>query len=141
MKKIISVLMALLLCVSMAAPAFAADVSPQQPVSTSIASTRSTDYGDAWIGSSGSGSFTVTTSKGGTLRMTLKVESASNSSFAYVSVKKPNGTYYKNDIYVDPTSESGEGVHLMMILASAGTYTISYNAVTTAGMRLMCWIY
>lgn len=141
MKKIISALMAFVFCLSLALPAFAADSSTVESDTISVASTRGTDYGNAWISSSSAGSFTVTTSKSGTLYMTLKAESSSNSSWAYVSVKKPNGSYYANNIYVDPTSEGGEGVHLKMTFASAGTYTIVYNAYTTAGMRLMCWIY
>lgn len=141
MKKFFSFLMAITLCLSIAVPAFAADSSSAQSDTISLASTRSTDYGNAWISSASAGSFTVTTSKSGTLYMTLKVESSSNSSWAYVSVKKPNGSYYANNIYVDPTSEGGEGVHLKMTFASAGTYTIVYNAYTSVGMRLMCWIY
>ncbi len=87
MKKIIASFMTLVLCLSMTVPVFAADTSNAQADSVSISSTRGTDYGNAWISSSSAGSFTVTTSKSGTIYMTLKAESSSNSSWAYVSEK------------------------------------------------------
>lgn len=141
MKKLIALFTVLTLCLCMTVPAFASDCTNTQTDSSRICSTRATDYGNAWISSSSAGSFTVTTNRSGTIHMTLKAESSSNSSWAYVSVKKPDGTYYGNNIYVDPKSENGAGVHLTMVCSKSGTYTISYNASTTAGMRLMCWIY
>lgn len=102
---------------------------------------RSTDYGYAWINSSASGSFTVTTSKSGTIGITLKVESSSNDSWAYMSIQKPDGSYFKNNIAIDPTTGGGEGGIYKIYFASSGTYTIHYIAHTTVGMRLMCWLY
>lgn len=141
MKKITAFFMVLVFCLSMAVPAFAVDSSTAQSDSISSASTRGTDYGNAWISSSSAGSFTVTTSKSGTIYMTLKVESSSSSSLAEVSVQKPDGSWYDGIIHVDPSSENGAGVHLKMYCAQSGTYRITYNAYTSSGMRLMCWIY
>lgn len=106
-----------------------------------VTSTRSTDYGSVWLNSSSSGSFSVYTSNSGTIGITLKVESSSNSSWAYMSVQKPNGSYFKNNVYVDPTTGGGEGARYKMYFASSGTYTIHYVAYTSVGMRLMCWLY
>lgn len=141
MKKIIALLTVLSLCLCMSIPAFAVEEKTTDFDSISIASARGTDYGNAWISSTSSGSFTVTTTKSGTIYMTLKVESSSSSSFAEVSVQKPDNTWYDGTIHVSPSSESGAGVQLKMYCAKSGTYRITYNAYTTAGMRLMCWIY
>lgn len=167
MKKYLAAIMAFCLCFA-SIPAYAAEsdsaVSPsveegtivyqddditivQTPLSADDngavmpAATNSSDYNSAWVSSSKSDSFPVNTSKSGTIGITLKVESSSNSSFAYISVKKPNGSYFKNDVYVDPTTGGGEGAQYTMYLASSGTYTIEYTAYTTVGMRIMCWLY
>lgn len=141
MKKIIALLTVFALCLCTSIPAFAAESSVSEVDSISVVSPRATDYGNVWIDSVESGSFTVTTNRSGTIYMTLKVESSSSASFAEVSVWKPDGSSYDGIVHVDPSSENGEGVHLKMYCAKSGTYTIGYNAYTTAGMRLMCWIY
>ena len=106
-----------------------------------IAIANTVDYASTWLNSSDAGSFNITTSNSGTVGVTLKVESSSNNSFAYISVIKPNGDAFKNNIYVDPTSGNGEGEVLKMYFASSGTYKINYIAYTTVGMRIMCWMY
>lgn len=106
-----------------------------------VSSTRSTDYGSVWLNSSDSNSFSVYTSNSGTIGITLKAESSSNSSWAYLAIQKPNGSYFKNNVYVDPTTGGGEGARYKMYSASSGTYTIHYDAYTSVGMRLMCWLY
>lgn len=102
---------------------------------------RTTTYGSTWVSSSKSGNFYVNTNNSGTIGITLKAESSSDSSWAYISVMKPDGTYFKNNVYIDPTSENGEGKKFKIYNASSGTYTISYVAYTDVGMRLMCWMY
>lgn len=99
-----------------------------------------TSYNSKWLDTSGSGSFSVYTSNTGTIGITLKVESSSNSSCALISVKKPNGSYYKNDIYLEPGTNGGEGQY-KIYFASSGSYTIEYVAWTEVGMRIMCWMY
>lgn len=106
-----------------------------------LASTNAMTYGSTWVSSSNSGSFTVSTNNSGTIGITLKVESSSNDSWAYLSVQKPNGSYFKNNVYVDPTTGNGDGAVYKMYFASSGTYTIHYIAYTSVGMRLMCWLY
>lgn len=102
---------------------------------------RAMTYGSTWIDSSDSGSFSVNTEKSGTIGITLKAESSSDSSWAYMSVIKPDGTYFKNNVYINPTSGNGDGKNFKIYFASSGTYTINYIAYTDVGMRLMCWMY
>ena len=109
--------------------------------SMNLASTNAMTYGSTWVSSSNSGSFTVSTNNSGTIGITLKAESSSNDSWAYLSVQKPNGSYFKNNVYVDPTTGNGDGAVYKMYFASSGTYTIHYIAYTSVGMRLMCWLY
>lgn len=55
--------------------------------SSSISTLANTmTYESTWLKHSASGSFTVNTPNSGTIGITLKVESSSNSSFAYISV-------------------------------------------------------
>lgn len=109
--------------------------------STSVASTNDMNYGSVWLDKSSSGSFPVNCDLSGTIGITLKAESSSNDSWAYLSVEKPNGSYFKNNVYVDPTTGDGEGAIFKMYFASSGEYTIHYMAYTSVGMRLMCWLY
>lgn len=101
----------------------------------------STDYNSVWLDSSGSGEFKVYTSNTGTVGITLKVESSSNESFAYISIKKPDGSYFKNKLLIDPTSGNGNGKEYTIFFAKSGSYTIEYTAWTEVGMRIMCWMY
>lgn len=103
--------------------------------------TRSSHYNSVWVDSNSSGSFPIATLESGTVGITLKVESSSNDSWAYISVQKPNGSYFRNDIFVTPTTGDGEGAIYKMYNASSGTYTIHYSAYTSVGMRIMCWLY
>lgn len=100
----------------------------------------STDYNSVWLDSSGSGEFKVYTSNTGTVGITLKVESSSNSSSAVISVKKPNGSYYKNNVFLTPGEDGGEAKYTIFF-AKSGSYTIEYTAYTKVGMRIMCWMY
>lgn len=115
---------------------------PNAPISTTaLSATRGMDYESTWLDRSASGKFPIYTSKSGTIGITLKVESRSNSSWAYISVQKPNKSYFKNNVYVDPTTRGGEGWAGKMYSASSGTYYIHYAAHTSVGMRIMCWMY
>jgi len=109
---------------------------PNAPISP-----LATSYAYVWLDASANGSFPIYTSNSGTIGITLKVESSSNSSWAYCSVYKPNGSAFWNNVYVDPTTNNGNGYQGTMLFASSGTYTIVYAAYTTVGMRLMCWLY
>lgn len=107
----------------------------------SLMSAKATTYESVWLNSSDSGSFVVNTQNSGTIGVTLKVESSSNSSFAYLSIQKPNGSYFKENVYVSPTTNNGNGGVYKMYFASSGNYTIHYVAYTDVGMRIMCWLY
>lgn len=100
----------------------------------------STDYNSVWVASSSSGNFSVYTSNSGTVGVILSVSSSDSSSSAYISIKKPNGSFFKNDVYLTPAQNGGEATY-KMYFASSGTYTVYYTAYTTAGMRIMCTLY
>lgn len=110
-------------------------------LSEKVIASRDMTYGSTWVSSSDSGSFSVDTEKSGTIGITIKAESSSESSWAYMSIMKPDGTYFKNNVYIDPTSGNGNGKKFKIYYASSGTYTINYIAYTDVGMRLMCWMY
>ncbi len=116
-------------------------VKVDESVQTEQASAKATTYESVWLDSSDSGSFSVNTPNSGTIGITLKVESQSNDSWAYISVQKPNGDYFKNNVYIDPTTNNGEGGVYKMYFASSGDYTIHYIGYTSVGMRIMCWLY
>ena len=148
MKKFLALLMALTLCLSMAAPAFAAGVAEDDNVSAA------TDYGYVWFDSKGSlqeDNIYVNTGLSGTVRMTLGIESSSKKSHAFVYVYNPNGTmlYLKNDMTGTYTCELGdyEGgwvaeQKFTFTGQPSGTYRINvHNVYAPAGTRVMCWIY
>ena len=161
LKKFVSIVTSLVMILTMSTVAFAADDTFNIPSDAEIVyqddeitivsspltdddlqtSLRNSNYGNAWVSSSTSGSFTVNNQHSGTVGLTLKVESSSNDSWAYISVLKPNGVAYLNNIYVDPTSGNGEGRKYTLYSASTGTYTFSYSAYTSVGMRIMAWMY
>ncbi|MBP3463450.1 MAG: hypothetical protein J6K45_03100 [Clostridia bacterium] len=161
LKKFVSIVTSLAMIFAMSTVAFAADDTFNIPPDAEIVyqddeitivsapltdddlqtSLRNSNYGNAWVSSSTSGSFTVNNQHSGTVGLTMKVESSSNDSWAYISVLKPNGVAYLNNIYVDPTSGNGEGRKYTLYSASTGTYTFSYSAYTSVGMRIMAWMY
>ena len=100
----------------------------------------STDYNSVWLDSSSNGSFKVYTSNTGTIGITLKVESPAAGSSAIISVKKPNGSYFKNNVFLTPDEDGGEKQY-KIYFAQSGSYTYEYSAYTTVGMRIMCWMY
>lgn len=113
----------------------------QQP---STVTTRSApDYGSVWLDSSNSGSFTVTTTRSGTIGITVEVQSSSNDSFAEISMRKPNGQTLSDPFFISPTTKTGDsnGIIMKIYGAPSGTYTLDYIAYTDIGMRIMCWMY
>lgn len=105
------------------------------------AATRSNNYGNVWLNSSGSGSFSVYCTKSGSIGVTFKSESTSSSSWAVMSLYNPEGICLADSVYVSPSSGDGEGVQFKIYASSAGTYTVSYVSYNTVGTRLMCWMY
>ncbi len=141
MKKIITIAMAVFFCICMmAGSAFAAAPgASKKPVTPG--GNRTVDYESVWLNSSASGSFPIYNHNGGTVGITLKVESASDASVANINVKKPDGSYYLNGVAVNPNTNNGNGAVFQLLFAQTGTYTIEYTAYTTVGMRIMCWMY
>lgn len=97
-------------------------------------------YESTWLEHSASGSFPIYTSSSGTIGITLKVESSSDSSVASIIVQKPDGTNATRWITVNRNTNNGNGYFFYIYGASSGTYTIKYNASTSVGMRIMCWM-
>lgn len=98
-------------------------------------------YESVWLDSSAQGSFDIYTPNSGTIGITVKVESSSDNSWAWISIQKPDGSYFVNSKYVDRNTNNGEGGLYRIYSASSGTYKIHYIASTTVGMRIMCWFY
>lgn len=158
MRKILTLLLAMCFCMGITSNVFAAETvegkSERQIFATDdntkvvyedaekalveyTVEPRSNNYGSTWVSSSKSSSFTVYTTYSGSLGFTLKTETSDASSWAYLSVKRPNNSYYWNNIYVGANAQVVKTVNN----ASSGTYTINYSAYTSSGMRIMCWIY
>lgn len=97
----------------------------------------STCYNGQWVGSSSRGSFGVYSDNSGTVGITIKTESSSTDSIAYITVLKPNGSEFQTGLCFSGTQEK----KYTMLFASTGTYTIKYSVYTTVGMRINCWIY
>lgn len=96
-------------------------------------------YGHRVTGS-GSGSFTVSAPSGasGSAGITLRSDCSSNGAFSYISIQKPDGSYFKNNIYLDGNQEK----KLQIYFPQNGTYTIYYTTYTPdSSVHLQCWIY
>lgn len=103
------------------------------------ASARAMTYGNVWLNSGGSGSFKVHTDISGKMYFTLKIESNDQNCWANLKIKRPDGKYLiGKDISLNPGSPEKKYYILSGI---PGDYTIEYNAGTSSGMRIMCWIY
>lgn len=115
---------------------------PASAVDESVLNARATTYESVWLDKSASGNFKINTSNSGTIGITLKVESSSDDSFAYITMRNPAGKTFTGDgYYVKPSTNGGDGEYFKYYGASAGTYTVDYVASTQVGMRIMCWIY
>ena len=121
MKKLISIVLAVILCMGITGNVFAAetaDIQEEKVISVTggnakvlyqdsekalvevTVQPRDNNYGNAWVNGSGSGSFTVNCTHSGTIGVTFKVESEDDGAFAYCSLRKPNGDLYWNSAYV-----------------------------------------
>lgn len=123
MKRITALAMALALCFAMSAPAFAASLSGYNNKSVTT----------------GSGSFTVNVSGSYSTAagMTLKTTCADDGAFAYITITKPNGSVYKNSVYLGANAEK----FFQMYFVDGGTYTVSYTVYAPKTMKIECWIY
>lgn len=122
------------------------DITIVQVAGAELANTSTTipynanSYESTWLDHSASGSFPIYTSNSGTIGIRLKVESSSDSSVASIIVQKPDGTNATRWITVNRNTNNGNGYFFYIYGAPSGTYTIKYNASTSAGMRIMCWM-
>ena len=118
--------------------------SPDEAVSaTAKTVANEMSYESVWLNGPSGGSFPIHTNNTGTFGITIKVESSSSDSWTYCTVIDPSGNPCKgcNGLYIDRDTNGGDGWYGHVYNASSGTYQISYQAYTTVGMRIMCWIY
>lgn len=109
----------------------------ESPAAVNGISPLSNCYNGKWVSSSSSGSFTVNSDNSGTVGITVSTEATSSSDLTYITILKPNGSAFKNDL----TFSGSQSKEYTMYFASKGNYTINYHAYTTNGLRINCWIY
>lgn len=154
--------MALTLCLSMAAPAFATDVAEDSDVSANAvvyedehiviydtradasSSARATSYENHWFdpGYVQFYDLKISTSLRGTYGMTVSIEDNSHSAETLIRIGKPNGSLLAS---FSLGNIDGQWVYewkSTITLAPAGTWTIGCGPVNAPnGCRIMCWIY
>ena len=97
------------------------------------------DYESKWVNSTVYGdSFTIYNHRSGNAGVTWGVESSSASSYAQIWMTNPLGLVVLNTRTVRPSD--GEVV-FRLTNSSNGRYTVHFNAYTTVGIRVMCWMY
>ena len=104
-----------------------------------------TEYGNVWLNAgsyyaSSTEYFTVSNTHTGTVNLTFKVESSANPTFT-LRVVNPNGLTVLTAVVVNKGTNSGEGFKTSIKSGLSGTYKIYYTGTTTAGARIMCWMY
>ena len=109
----------------------------ESPAASNGISPLSNCYNGKWVASSSSGSFTVNSDNSGTVGITVSTEATSSDDWAYISIIKPNGRAFKNDIGFI----GSQSMEYKMYFASKGNYTIKYNVHTNGGLRINCWMY
>lgn len=141
MKKIISTLLAItfMFCF-FSVPSFAAEPSTSsQRNNAIIASSSYGGYGHRVTGT-GSGTFTVNCPSGAKAGagITLRSDCSSSDAYTYISVQKPDGTYFLNNVSLSGTQEK----KFQIYFPQNGTYTIHYITYTPGpSVHLQCWIY
>lgn len=109
----------------------------ESPAAAGMVSPLSNCYNGQWVGSSSSGSFSLYSDNSGTVGVTVSTEATSSGDWAYITIIKPNGNAFKNNIgFVGSQSKK-----YTMYFASKGTYTIKYTVHTDNGLRINCWMY
>lgn len=154
MKKIFSLLMAVILCFSLTATAFAAEADPS-PVSSDAfiayedehvvvydtregASARTYNYEAEWFDSGYNGSIAlkIYCDKGsGNISLTV---GSNGTGYFFGNVLTPDGKIMsKNDFGLLNVQE----VYLRNFQAQSGYYTVKGTIMNSAGFRVMVWIY
>ncbi len=170
-KRIVSLILAFCLCLGLSSTAFASELKtaennkfglPDDAVvlheeegfvlyqseaesairNEAVASAQSdVDYESVWLNRSGTGNFPIYCSHSGRVGVTIGVESSSESSWAQIWIKRPDGTRYLYANGANAIHPSNGEVLMRMADGTIGTYTVYYQASTTVGMRIMCWMY
>ncbi len=140
MKKCITIF-ALCLALLFPATVHAAETTPSNDKLVTVeSSSRTTYYESTWLNNSSSGRFPIYCGNSGSVGVTFKVESSSTSSWAMIQLLDANGNAKTQLVYVDPTTNGGDGYYTHINIP-AGTYYVTFNASTNVGMRIMCWMY
>ena len=145
MKKISYMLIAILFALnSISFTSFATE--PIAPANTTIDNVNSTTSKDSFGGyghrvtGTDRGSFGVScpSGAGAGAGITIKSECNSDGAFSYISIEKPDGTFFGNNIYLDGNEEK----KFQIWFPQNGTYTIHYVTYTPdQTVHLQCWIY
>lgn len=138
MKKCITIF-ALCFALLFTTTSYAAE-TPSNNKLVTVESSRTTYYESTWLNNSSSGKFPIYCGKSGNVGITFKVESSSNSSWAMIQLQDSNGNAKTQLVYVDPTTNGGDGYYTHINIPT-GTYYVSFSASTSVGMRIMCWMY
>lgn len=109
----------------------------------SLASARSLSYESNWENGSTSGNLYINTNNTGNFGVTVKIESSDSNAFAYCSLYTPSGSVCKglSSFYVDQNTNNGEGFLGTIVNGTSGRYKLSYMLSSSAGTRVMIWMY
>lgn len=156
MKKFFALFMVLVLCMSTAVPAFAAEVSEDSSTSESsvVYDTRADrgSYESTWFDGSGSlqgREFTIYTGISGRFGLTFGIEDSTRTADVKIMLRNPSGNYIFLGSSGSPlcllgTTSSGWKTEQAYVITGqpSGTYTVNANPVFAPnGVRVMCWIY
>lgn len=163
-KRIMSIVLALVLCLGLMIPAFAADVKSTNPWAdlelaedeviiyqdneVTITQSEASDSADAIArggipyGSAytygGAGEFYINVPYSGSLKTTFELNDCQDGVVVAIQLKSPCGSLHPSAAPVLLSSSDTKRV-ISLYCAISGRWTATYNA--TAHARIMCWIY
>ena len=108
-----------------------------------LSSARALSYESNWENGSASGNLYINTSNSGSFGVTVKIQSSDSNAFAYCSLYNPNGSVCKglSSFYVNQNTNSGDGFLGTIVNGPSGRYKLSYMLSSSAGTRVMIWLY
>jgi len=96
-------------------------------------------WGKKVVDANGKGEFSVWTDGDYSTAagMTLKTECASSGGIVYISVQKPDGSYFATNLVLTGNTEK----KYQMYFVHGGEYKIHYEVQASAPVTINCWIY